>query len=150
MTDYVTWAPGAQVTPHVGGALGTLCAQCRRLRQGSQGHAMCPWSTVPLVHLRNGRFRLFRAFPAFPSFSADSGGPTLPFGQESTERSKVARMATLRLLAIWEHPWYPWIQTAKGGLGPYSWPPELASSLARRVPGGHTAHFPEMLGSRVF
>ena len=46
--------------------------------EGSSGHAMCPGSTVPLVPLRNGRFRLFRAFPCFSRKRADSGGPSLP------------------------------------------------------------------------
>ena len=86
---------------------------------------MCPVSTdyamgqawpMALGTLRNAEKPPFPAFPAFPAFLRDSGGPSLPSGQGSTERRKVARMATLRLFASWEYPWYPWIQTSKGGL----------------------------------
>ena len=79
VTDYVTRAPGALVTPHPWreqwpryvanvdrlpeGAVGTLCAHSR---------------PIALHTLRNVVFRLFRHFPPFPGFSTDSGGPSLP------------------------------------------------------------------------
>ena len=109
--DYVTWAPGAQVTLHNWReGLGTLCAQppndCLEVVLGT----LCAQGPpIALGTLRNGQKPAFRHFPAKSRLLADSGGPSLPSGQLLTETSKVARMATLRLFASWD-PWYPWIR----------------------------------------
>ena len=100
-SDYVSRAPGALETPHVGGRdWARYVPSLLTIAEGRPGHAMCPGSTVPLVTLRNAHFRAFPAFPCFSCFSTDSGGPSLPLGQEWPGTSKVARMATLRLSAI--------------------------------------------------
>ena len=94
MSDYVPWAPGAHGTPHVGGRSWARYVP-RILTIAAMGQA---WP-MALGTLRKCLFASFPAFPAFPAFLTDSGGPSLPSGSEMTERSKVARMATLRLFA---------------------------------------------------
>ena len=100
------------------GAMGTLCAHCRPV--WALGHRVAEGPCT----LRNGQNSTFPAFPAFLAFLTDSGGPSLPSRPNWRGTSKVARMATLRLLDTfgtlepWPACWPGWPQN------PYSWPPE--------------------------
>ena len=97
---------------------------------------LVPWPEA-LVTLRNTVFRLFPAFPAKSRLLADSGGPSLPFGQNWPEWSKVARMATLRFLASREHPGYPWIHRIQGPKSPtpgrLNWPVTASSGFQAAI-----------------
>ena len=149
-TDYASWAPGAQEAPHSWRSNGHAMCPLSTITEGSHGHAMCPWSTVPLVTLRNGHFRLFPCFPCFSVFSVYSGGPSLPLWPVLPECSKVARMATLRLLTISGTLGTPGSGPPKVVWSPYSWPPESTESRLGGILGGHTAHFAKSSGSRLF
>ena len=100
-SDYVTRAPGALVTPHRRRSNGHAMCPLSTIVGGSWDHAMWSQSTDCPCYPSKARFPAFSAFPAFLAISADSGGPTLPLRPFRPEWPKPSENTSLRLLTVW-------------------------------------------------